>query len=67
MTGNLTEVNLPIDSMSKRMKGFAHITFMFPEHAVKAFNKLDGTHYKVCRIISIVYGINNASVHSSFG
>lgn len=48
LTGNLTEVNLPIDRMSKQIKGYAHITFMFPEHAVKAFNKLDGTTYKVC-------------------
>ena len=47
----MTEVNLPIDKLSKRIKGFAHVTFMFPEHAVKAFNKLDGTNYKVCGFI----------------
>ena len=50
-TGNLTEVNLPIDKLSKRIKGFAHVTFMFPEHAVQAFNKLDGTNYKVCSVV----------------
>lgn len=45
--GQLTEVTFPIDSLSKRNKGFAFITYMFPEHAVKAFNDLDGTDYKV--------------------
>lgn len=45
--GALTDVNLPIDPASKRVKGFAHITYMFPEHAVQACNQLDGTNYMV--------------------
>ena len=45
--GSLAEVELPIDSTTKKIKGFAHITYMFPEHAVLAFNQLDGTTFKV--------------------
>ncbi|XP_067929070.1 probable RNA-binding protein 19 isoform X2 [Watersipora subatra] len=44
--GSLAEVELPIDSTTKKIKGFAHITYMFPEHAVLAFNQLDGTTFK---------------------
>ena len=46
--GPLTEVNLPVDSLTKKIKGFAFITFMMPEHAVKAFTELDGTTFQVC-------------------
>lgn len=53
--GQLTELTLPIDSISKRNKGFALITYMFPEHAVKAFNDLDGTDYKVSHLYSKCY------------
>ena len=44
--GQLSEVNMPIDSTSKKSVGYAFITFMFPEHAVIAFNELDGTVYQ---------------------
>jgi multiple RNA-binding domain-containing protein 1 len=37
---------MPIDNFSKKPKGFAYITFMFPEHALKAFNELDGTIFQ---------------------
>ena len=47
--GELTEVNLPIDRISKKIKGFAFVTFMFSEHALKAFNELDGTNFQVRR------------------
>ncbi|XP_076364328.1 putative RNA-binding protein 19 [Tachypleus tridentatus] len=40
--GKLTEVHLPIDRFTRKCKGFAFVTFMFPEHAVKAFSELDG-------------------------
>ena len=40
--GPLVEVNMPIDNFSKKPKGFAHVTCMFPEKALKAFNDLDG-------------------------
>ncbi len=42
----LVELNMPIDSYSKKPKGFAYVAFMFPEHAIKAFNELDGTIFQ---------------------
>ncbi len=39
--GTLSEFHMPIDSYTKKPKGFAFVTFMFPEHAVKAFAELD--------------------------
>ena len=44
--GPLTEVNLPIDKITKQSKGFAFITFVIPENAVQAFTKLDGTTFQ---------------------
>jgi multiple RNA-binding domain-containing protein 1 len=46
---------MPIDSLTKQPKGFAHITFMFPEHALKAFNELDG-HAFQGRLLHILPG-----------
>ncbi|PIK53368.1 putative RNA-binding protein 19 isoform X2, partial [Apostichopus japonicus] len=43
--GPLTEVNLPIDKFTKKSKGFAFVTFMMPEHAVKAYTELDGKDF----------------------
>ncbi|XP_044529633.1 probable RNA-binding protein 19 [Gracilinanus agilis] len=40
--GPLSEVHYPIDGLTKKPKGFAFITFMFPEHAVKAYAEVDG-------------------------
>ncbi|MEJ1282002.1 RNA binding motif protein 19 [Cricetulus griseus] len=40
--GPLSELHYPIDSLTKKPKGFAFITFMFPEHAVKAYAEVDG-------------------------
>ena len=45
--GLLTEVLVPIDKISKRIKGYAFITFMMPEHAIKAFTELNGTLFQV--------------------
>lgn len=42
----IVETNMPIDSFSKTPKGFAYVTFMFPEKALKAFNELDGTIFQ---------------------
>ena len=42
----LVEVAMPIDGFSKRPKGFAYITCMFPEKALKAYNDLDGTIFQ---------------------
>ncbi|XP_053375079.1 probable RNA-binding protein 19 isoform X2 [Mercenaria mercenaria] len=40
--GPLTEVKCPVDSLTKKVKGFAFITYMMPEHAVRAYSALDG-------------------------
>ncbi|KAM5311046.1 putative RNA-binding protein 19 isoform 3-T3 [Glossophaga mutica] len=40
--GPLSELHYPIDSLTKQPKGFAFVTFMFPEHAVKAYAEVDG-------------------------
>ena len=45
--GPLTETHLPIDSLTKKLKGFAFVTYMIPEHAVRAFSSLDGTCFMV--------------------
>jgi RNA recognition motif-containing protein len=42
----IVETNMPIDNFSKKPKGFAYVTFMFPEKALKAFNDLDGTIFQ---------------------
>ncbi|CAH1107316.1 unnamed protein product [Psylliodes chrysocephalus] len=41
--GPVTEVNLPVDTNTKKMKGFGTVTFLMPEHAVKAYSELDGS------------------------
>ncbi|XP_004843785.1 probable RNA-binding protein 19 isoform X2 [Heterocephalus glaber] len=40
--GPLSELHFPIDSLTKKPKGFAFVTFLFPEHAVKAYSAVDG-------------------------
>ncbi|XP_001605134.2 probable RNA-binding protein 19 [Nasonia vitripennis] len=41
--GPLSEVNLPIDMVTRKPKGFGTVTFLMPEHAVKAYSELDGS------------------------
>uniref|UniRef100_A0A4W3HSZ5 RNA binding motif protein 19 n=1 Tax=Callorhinchus milii TaxID=7868 RepID=A0A4W3HSZ5_CALMI len=41
-TGPIAEIHFPIDSLTKRPKGFAFVTYMIPEHAVKALAEIDG-------------------------
>ncbi|NWY38160.1 RBM19 protein, partial [Sylvia atricapilla] len=40
--GPLSEIHFPIDKSTTKPKGFAFITYMIPEHAVKALAELDG-------------------------
>ncbi|XP_013359156.1 PREDICTED: probable RNA-binding protein 19 isoform X2 [Chinchilla lanigera] len=40
--GPLSELHYPIDSLTRKPKGFAFVTFLFPEHAVKAYTEVDG-------------------------
>ncbi|XP_073257669.1 probable RNA-binding protein 19 isoform X2 [Porites lutea] len=40
--GPLTETYLPLDKTTNKPTGIGFVTFVMPEHAVKAFNELDG-------------------------
>lgn len=57
--GPMTECNLPVDSQTKKIKGFAHVTYMMPEHAVKAYSELDGTIF-MGRMLHILPGKSRA-------
>lgn len=41
--GPLAEVILPIDRISRQLKGYGIVTFVMPEHALNAYTALDGT------------------------
>ncbi|XP_016982398.1 probable RNA-binding protein 19 [Drosophila rhopaloa] len=43
--GPVVEVNLPVDKLTRKIKGFGTVTYMMPEHALKTFNALDGTDF----------------------
>ncbi|XP_061387960.1 probable RNA-binding protein 19 [Musca vetustissima] len=43
--GPIAEIHLPVDSVTRQIKGFGTVTYVMPEHAVQAFNKLDGTTF----------------------
>lgn len=36
---------MPIDKVLRQPKGYATVTFVIPEHAVKAYTELDGTAF----------------------
>ncbi|NXA38006.1 RBM19 protein, partial [Eudromia elegans] len=40
--GPLSDIHFPIDRLTKKPKGFAFVTYMMPEHAVKAYAEMDG-------------------------
>lgn len=44
--GPLVECSMPLDNFSKKPKGFAFITCMFPEKALKAHKDLDGSIFQ---------------------
>lgn len=44
--GPIAEVNLPLDPITRQIKGFGTVTFVLPENAVQAFNELDGTIFQ---------------------
>lgn len=41
--GPVTEVRVPVDTLTRKVKGFAKVTFLMPDNAVAAYTKLDGT------------------------
>uniref|UniRef100_A0A1I8MYH3 RRM domain-containing protein n=1 Tax=Musca domestica TaxID=7370 RepID=A0A1I8MYH3_MUSDO len=43
--GPIAEISLPVDTVTRQIKGFGTVTYVMPEHAVQAFNKLDGTTF----------------------
>lgn len=43
VTGPVTEVIVPLDKLTRKIKGYGVVTYLIPEHAVKAFTELDGT------------------------
>ncbi|XP_055845812.1 probable RNA-binding protein 19 [Episyrphus balteatus] len=43
--GPVAELDLPVDSITRKIKGFGTVTFVMPEHAVQAFSELDGTTF----------------------
>ncbi|XP_057294290.1 probable RNA-binding protein 19 isoform X2 [Hydractinia symbiolongicarpus] len=53
--GALVEVNLPIDKNSNKSTGYGFVTFMMPEHAVKAMSELDGSIFQG-RILHLLPG-----------
>lgn len=44
--GPLTEVTIPLDKEGSHSIGYAFVTFVFPEHAVKALEDLDGSIFQ---------------------
>ncbi|XP_065830470.1 probable RNA-binding protein 19 [Oscarella lobularis] len=44
--GPLTETFVPVDRVTKKPMGFAFVTYLMPEHAVKAFNELDRSAFQ---------------------
>eukprot|EP00106_Octopus_bimaculoides_P015495 XP_014782937.1 PREDICTED: probable RNA-binding protein 19 [Octopus bimaculoides] len=44
--GALVEVYVPLDTATNKMKGFAFITYMIPENAVRALTEMDGTSFQ---------------------
>ncbi|KAI4902096.1 hypothetical protein NFI96_013174 [Prochilodus magdalenae] len=51
--GPVSELHFPIDSLTKKPKGFAFITYMIPENAVTAISQLDG-HIFQGRVLHII-------------
>ncbi|XP_066520410.1 probable RNA-binding protein 19 [Hoplias malabaricus] len=51
--GLLSELHFPIDTLTKKPKGFAFITYVIPENAVTALAQLDG-HIFQGRVLHII-------------
>ncbi|OQR74966.1 putative RNA-binding protein 19-like [Tropilaelaps mercedesae] len=54
--GPLAELHLSIDSITKQPKGFAFATFVFPEHAAKAYQALDYSTFHG-RLMHVIPGL----------
>jgi len=51
--GPIADVKMPVDFTTKQHKGYAMISFVLPENALKAFSDMDGTvfHGRMLHII----------------
>ncbi|XP_065086105.1 probable RNA-binding protein 19 [Ochlerotatus camptorhynchus] len=43
--GPVVDIDIPIDSNTRKLKGFGTVTFLMPEHAVQAYSDLNGTFF----------------------
>ncbi|CAM6031669.1 unnamed protein product, partial [Sphagnum compactum] len=43
--GPVAEINVPVDTVTRKIKGFGTVMFMMPEHAVKAYSDLNGSMF----------------------
>ncbi|VDM22007.1 unnamed protein product [Hydatigera taeniaeformis] len=46
-SGTVSEIHLSFDVRLQRGKGFAFVTYLFPDEALVVFNKLDKSKFKV--------------------
>ncbi|KAJ1550076.1 putative RNA-binding protein 19, partial [Nowakowskiella sp. JEL0078] len=53
--GPISEVHISADKQTKISRGFGFLLFLFPEHAIKAYTKLNGTIFQG-RILDILPG-----------
>lgn len=53
--GPVTDISLPIDATTRRIKGFGTVTFLMPEHALRAFSELDGSNFQG-RLLHLIPG-----------
>ena len=62
--GPLTEVTVPLDKTTNRPTGLGFVTFMLPEHAVRAYEALDGQVYQG-RLLHILPGRQRRGRHQA--
>ncbi|KAL0272301.1 UNVERIFIED_CONTAM: hypothetical protein PYX00_005331 [Menopon gallinae] len=62
--GPISDIVLPIDSFTRKPKGFGIVTFVMPEHAARAFSELDGTVFQG-RMLHLLPGIDNKKEEES--
>lgn len=43
--GPVADIKVPVDATTRKIKGFGTVTFVMPEHAVKAYSSLNGTMF----------------------
>lgn len=64
--GPLASVQIPISRETKRNKGFAFVLFVLPEHAVVAFERLDGVVFQG-RLLHLLPGQDAVSAEPKEG